>query len=92
MDIEEEINIARPEQAGSQTRKMDRVREILREYADFKESELNDFTEAISDPKTNRVLGAIFGAIIGDALGAYCEFLTQIPPYIEAEGIDFLTQ
>lgn len=65
---------------------MERVSEILREYAGFEEIELNIFTEAISDPKTNRVLGAIFGAIIGDALGAYCEFLTKIPHHIEAEG------
>lgn len=67
---------------------MARVREILREYAGFEESDLKDFAEAVSDPKTNRVLGAIFGAIIGDALGAYCEFLNQIPAHIEAEGID----
>ena len=67
---------------------MDRVREILGEFGGFSEIELKDFTEAISDVKINRVLGAIFGAIIGDALGAYCEFLNHIPHHIEAEGSD----
>lgn len=33
------------------------------------------------DERINRALGAIYGAMIGDSLGAYCEFLHHMEDY-----------
>ena len=36
------------------------------------------FDDTLKTPAFNRALGCLFGAFIGDALGAYCEFNPNI--------------
>jgi hypothetical protein len=45
-----------------------------------------------TDPRIDRALGAIYGALIGDALGAYCEFQRHLDPEVVDEGIPQITQ
>lgn len=40
------------------------------------------FQNCISNPIFNRALGCIIGALIGDALGAYCEFHNNFTPEV----------
>lgn len=51
---------------------MEIVRGLLKNFGGYNEEEIKQFNEAINDVKLNRVLGCIFGGMIGDALGSYC--------------------
>jgi len=47
----------------------------------------NVLERSMHDPILDRALGAMYGAMIGDALGAYCEFHRSLPDEIVNEGI-----
>ena len=34
--------------------------------------------QSLTDKKLDRALGSVYGAFIGDALGAYCEFMHKL--------------
>lgn len=45
-----------------------------------------------TDPAIDRALGSIYGAMIGDALGAYCEFHHSLADETVNEGTMCLMQ
>ncbi len=76
--------------SGEQEGDMIVIENILREKASFTLSDILELRNAYTDPKLNRLLRRLFGAMIGDALGAYCEFMKVIPKDIQDKGNPYL--